>query len=137
MSPLLDTSVLLDVLLQREPWVAEAAPIWEANRQGTVALHLSSSALTDVFYIARRLVGTDAARAMVRICLDELQIVSVDAEDAEAAFTLPMRDFEDALQAAEAMRHRLTCVVTRDPAGFVSSPVPAFSPVELLARLGA
>ena len=31
---LLDTNVVLDVLLNREPWVAEASAIWQANDDG-------------------------------------------------------------------------------------------------------
>ena len=30
---LLDTSVLLDLLLKRVPWAADAAAIWEAHHQ--------------------------------------------------------------------------------------------------------
>jgi predicted nucleic acid-binding protein len=52
---LVDTNVILDALLERQPWVAEAATIWQANLTGEVAAHMTATSLTDVFYIGRRL----------------------------------------------------------------------------------
>ena len=46
---LLDTNVVLDVLLKREPWVSEASAIWQANDDGRLVGHLMASALTDIF----------------------------------------------------------------------------------------
>ena len=54
---LLDTNVVLDVLLKREPWVSDASVIWQANDEGRLVGYLMASALTDIFYIACRLAG--------------------------------------------------------------------------------
>ena len=42
---LLDTNVVLDVLLNREPWVAEASAIWQATDGGRVTSYLVASDL--------------------------------------------------------------------------------------------
>jgi len=34
MKALLDTNVVLDVLLRRGPWLAQAEPLWEASQKG-------------------------------------------------------------------------------------------------------
>jgi predicted nucleic acid-binding protein len=55
MRVLLDTNILLDVLLNREPFVADSSAIWAACELGTSAGFVSGSALTDIFlYCAPR-----------------------------------------------------------------------------------
>jgi predicted nucleic acid-binding protein len=135
MRVLLDTNVVLDVLLQREPWMAEAARVWSASVDGRVILCLSASTLTDVFYISRRIVGADRVRAVVRACLDSLEILPVDVRVAEHAYGLGTADFEDAVQAAVAEIAQVDVIATRDLGGFVNCTVEVLSPAELLLRL--
>lgn len=62
---MLDTNVALDWLLDRTPWADEALPIWQARDSGRLMTYIPASVLTDIFYIARRQVGTVAALAGV------------------------------------------------------------------------
>lgn len=132
---LLDTNVVLDVLLDRPPWNIQARAIWQAHLDNQIAAHLSATALTDVFYVARRHAGREQAWRAVRACLDQLYLISVGATELHAAATLGGRDFEDGLQIACATAARLDVIVTRDPVGFVDSTVEAIEPTELLNRL--
>jgi hypothetical protein len=45
MTVLLDLNVLLDALLGRKPWRAEADAIWDANREGRIGGRVSAAAL--------------------------------------------------------------------------------------------
>jgi len=51
---------------------------------------------------------------------------------ARRALSLPMRDFEDALQAVAAESVGAQAVITRNAADYRRSPVPAVSPAEFL-----
>ena len=42
MRVLFDTNVVLDVLLQREPWVSEASGLWQANDEGRITGYMQS-----------------------------------------------------------------------------------------------
>jgi predicted nucleic acid-binding protein len=59
---LLDTHVVLDALLDREPWVAQAKTIWAAQLNNRIAAHITAASLTDIFYLSRRLVDRTKAR---------------------------------------------------------------------------
>jgi predicted nucleic acid-binding protein len=133
---LLDTNVVLDVLLRREPWVSEASAIWKANDDGRMVAYLMASALTDIFYIARRLVGLEAARAAVQTCLEAFEFCPVDRHTLERAHVLSGTDFEDNLQMVCAEIAQLDAIVTRDPGDFKNSTVTALTPANVLARLG-
>jgi hypothetical protein len=69
MNILIDLNIVLDVILQRQPWFAETTVIWDANRQGQIHGHLVATSLTNLFYITRRILGRDQARLAVRTCL--------------------------------------------------------------------
>jgi len=133
---LLDTNVVLDVLLRREPWVSEASAIWKANDDGRMVAYLMASALTDIFYIARRLVGLEAARAAVQTCLEAFEFCPVDRHTLERAHLLSGTDFEDNLQMVCAEIAQLDAIVTRDPGDFKNSTITALTPANALARLG-
>src|SRR5260370_42494702 len=105
MKVLLDTNVVLDVLLQRGQWLAEAEAIWQASMDGRLVPCISASSLTDIYYISRRLVGREQARQAVRQCLDVLVILSTDSDTLEQAYAFQANDFEDGLQIASAARN--------------------------------
>jgi predicted nucleic acid-binding protein len=124
MRVLLDTNIVLDLLLEREPWRAEAGAIAEASADGRIEAHVCASSITDVFYISRRLVGIERARRVVRACLDTLQVVSVTRELLVAADQRGGRDYEDNLQVECAIAARLDAIVTRDPRGLIALRSP-------------
>ena len=132
MNLLFDTNVILDVLLNRSPWVTDAQKVWQACDDGNVAGYVPASALTDIFYIARRVADLTKAHQAVRVCLDTFVICSVNRQTLEHAYALPGNDFEDNVQIACAVHANLDHILTRDPSGFSSSPVPALTPADWL-----
>ena len=137
MKVLLDTNVVLDVLLERQPWLSCAQTIWQAGLDGRLESCISASVCTDVFYIGRRSMGARKARQAVRDCLDVLTILTVDREILEHAHALAIvDDFEDAVQVACATHYQLDAIVTRDATGdFEQAAIPVWTPEELISRL--
>lgn len=136
MRVLFDTNVVLDVLLRRAPWHAEADILWQANDEGKIAAYISSTTVTDIWYLARRLpTGPDTGLRAVQICLAAFAICPVNRSTLELALSLPGSDFEDHLQVACAQQEVLDGVVTRDAAGFRGMPCTVFTPPELIAQL--
>ncbi len=131
---LLDTNVVLDWLLDRKPWADEATPLWQARDAGHLLAYIPASVLTDIFYIGRRLVGTDAALAAVDRAL-ALEVVPVEKATLLRARSLPGTDFEDNVGMACAEGEHMDFIVTRDVADFQQSPVRAIQPAELVRQL--
>jgi predicted nucleic acid-binding protein len=135
---LLDTNVVLDVLLARDPWFADAQRIWQAHRDGDgVRLLVTATTVTDVFYIVRGHDGRDAAWVGVRTCVDQLDIIGVGRDRIEEALRVGGSDFEDDLQIACAIAANLDGIITRDATGFARSPIPILEPAEVVAGLNA
>jgi predicted nucleic acid-binding protein len=54
MNVLLDRNVVLDVLLVRQPWLTEAARVWDAYSNGQIAAAIAAFTAPTVFYVLRR-----------------------------------------------------------------------------------
>jgi predicted nucleic acid-binding protein len=131
----LDTNIILDALLARPLWAADAQAILRAHQDGRVACALTTHAVATMYYVGRKAVGSVQALADARFCLTTFDIHDVTRQTLEDAAGLPGGDFEDNVQIAAAARAGVDAIVTRDPAGFAASPVPVLSPADLVARL--
>jgi predicted nucleic acid-binding protein len=136
MRALFDTNIVLDVFLERAPFVGEAKLLWQQIDDGKLTGFLPASVLTDIFYIIRKLAGQQKAAEAVRICLDTFAMVPVNTEIIQKAIGMTGTDFEDNVQIACAEHEQLDAIITRDKAGFKYSSVQAFTAGELLAQLG-
>ena len=132
---LLDINVVLDVLLDRQPWVANAREIWRACDEGRATGVLAAISLPTIFYIVRKVAGLDKAREAVDVCLDAFEICAVDARVLDTARTMAGSDFEDNVQIACATFAGVDTIVTRDPKWLANDQVPVKSPDEIAELL--
>lgn len=72
-----DSDVLLDVLAQRQPFVIASAQALNTVTQQQVQGYVSGHAVTNIFYILRRQLGSEAARDLISRLLQRIQIASV------------------------------------------------------------
>ena len=135
MRVLLDTDVLLDSLLQRTPWHLESDEILRRAAGGEVHLAVVSLTLANLFYVGRRIVGAERARAEVRRVVMTFEVLSVDRQTILDADSLPGADFEDNIQMAAALTAAVDAIVTRNTQDFSASTIPVLTPPELLSRL--
>jgi predicted nucleic acid-binding protein len=133
MKALIDTNVVLDALMAREPWRQDSERVLLASAEGKLEGYVTASAATDIFYIVRKQAGGSNAKLAMRRLFRIVRVLDVTEADCLAALDLPLSDFEDALQAAAAIRAGLDCVITRDHAGFAGLGIQAVAPGKALA----
>jgi predicted nucleic acid-binding protein len=132
---LFDSDVLLDVLAQRQPFVVASAQALNTVTQEQVQGYVSGHAVTNIFYILRRQIGSEAARELLSRLLQRIQVASVTDEVIRQALQSPVTDFEDAVTSAAANAAGLEVIVTRNTSDFSTASVPAMLPEEFLATL--
>jgi predicted nucleic acid-binding protein len=137
MKVLFDLNVVLDLFLDRSPWVADAKTLVGHVLAGRIRGFVSASAVPTLFYIARKSVGTDRAFVTVQTCLATFEVLTVGQSALESASRMANRDFEDNVHVAAAVEAGLDTIVTRDPAGFAGAPLPVISPGDLVRNLAA
>jgi predicted nucleic acid-binding protein len=136
MRVLVDTNIVLDGLLEREPFVRDARALIEAIEAEQIEGYVTATTLTNIFYIVRRQTRSiERARQAVSETLALMEVGLVDRVILEAAFASSLRDFEDAVQLACATTLRLDAIITRNPQDFAGATLPIFSASELLESL--
>jgi predicted nucleic acid-binding protein len=129
---LFDSDVLLDVLAQRQPFVVDSAQALALVGKKKVQGYVSGHAITNIFYILRREVGSEVARDALSRLLEQIQVAGVTDEVIRQALLSPVKDFEDAVVSAVANVENIEVIVTRNISDFKNSSVPAMLPADFL-----
>ena len=135
MKLLLDINVLLDVLLQRDPWAEPAASLLTRIERGEAGGFIAGHTLTTIHYVVSRARDRQSAAAAVTDLLRFLDVVPIEKVDFSQALVLPLEDFEDAVQAAAALKIGVDYIVTRDQKGFGGLSIPSVNSGEILSLL--
>ena len=111
---LLDTNIVLDFLLKREPNFGHAQNIVREivgrNAQGFI----TASMATDIFYLLQKTNGKTFAFNSLVDLLIILDVLTVFRDDVYSVLYSDWDDFEDALQAHVAVRSGMDAIVTRN-----------------------
>ena len=133
----LDTNVILDVILARSPWDADAALLLDAIARDQVSGFVAGHAVTTVHYIVQREKGRTAAITAVGDLLQLLDVVALDRTDFQRAVSLGLGDYEDAVQVAAYLRVGADILVTRNAKDYKGAPAVTRLPGEVLALLAS
>ena len=133
MKLLIDTNVVLDVLLRREPFFSKAAEVLNLTQREDVREYVSASAITDIYYIANKQMKD---RAAVRDLLDRLlmlvSVAAVSEQEIRNALHLEWADFEDSVQYSVALLNEMDGIVTRNPGDYQKANVQIWLPEQIL-----
>jgi predicted nucleic acid-binding protein len=129
--------VVLDVLLDRQPFRDTAAQLVAKVERKELTGVLGATTLTTLYYLVAKVLGKDAARSAVRDVLSLFEIAPVDKTVLSQAIDSPLGDFEDAVLMESGAMTGIDAVVTRDPNGFRGGRLQVFSPQELNAAAGS
>ena len=119
MKVLIDTNIILDVLLSREPNIKSAEKIFEMIYNEEIEGFTTASSITDIYYIISKRLGDTPTREALRNLFNLLGIISVDGDDCVDALNMPILDFEDALVIVCADKIDIDYIITNDQ-GFLS-----------------
>ncbi len=134
---LLDLNIVMDVLFERAPHAEAAARVWAAVEGRRAEGLLPAHGFTTIYYLAARHKDAKYARQVLEDLVAVFQVAPVDTVVIRKALGLGWSDFEDAVCAAAAEASACEAIVTRDPSGFPSSPVPVIDPATAAAWLAA
>jgi predicted nucleic acid-binding protein len=133
---LIDTNIVLDVLLKREPYFGTGRSVLGLTEDRSIREYVSASAITDIYYIAHRQIrDRDAVKELLKKLLLIVSVAGVGEREIRAALELDWRDFEDSVQYCTASLNDLDGVVTRNPADYRDARLRIWKPEELLAEI--
>ena len=128
MKLLLDTNILLDCMMDRQPFAADARKLLILGALGEVDLWMSPSQFADAFYLLTE-GGKPCLAEAVKFRLLKVKrlarICTLGEYDIENTLESPWSDFEDACLYQCAKRLRVEAIITRNQADFERSTIPA------------
>ena len=133
MKLLIDTNVVLDVLLRREPFFRTAAEVLSLTQRDEVREYVSASAITDIYYIAnKQMKDRDAVRDLLKRLLMVVSVVAVSEREIQNALNLAWGDFEDSVQYSVALLNEMDGIVTRNPSDYQEANMRIWLPEQAL-----
>jgi predicted nucleic acid-binding protein len=134
MKVLFDTNVILDYLMQREPFYRDSREVILLSAENKLDGIIGAGSIADIYYICRKeYQSTEKSLNLIIDLLKLVTLVDTKAYDISNALTYNMPDFEDAIIAAAALREKADYIITRNAKDYSKSPVPAITPDEFLA----
>ena len=132
---LIDTNIILDYLLKREPFYDDAKRILALCSQNDVSGCIALPTVTNLWYILRKVPEQTRRSALKSIC-ELLEVVGTTHEEVVKAIdTAAFRDFEDCIQSKCAKSNAVDYIITRNISDFTQSEIPVKTPQELLDDL--
>ena len=133
MKLLIDTYVVLDVLLRREPFFRTAAEVLNLTQRDDVREYVSASAITDIYYIAnKQLKDRAAVRDLLERLLKIVSVAAVSEQEIRNALNLTWADFEDSVQYSVALLNEMDGIVTRNPDDYQEANMRIWLPEQVL-----
>jgi predicted nucleic acid-binding protein len=128
-----DTNIIIDLLVDREPFSENAIRIFESVHNRGWTLYTSDNAITTSYYYLRREIGKERSKATIASFLVDIEIVSVSKQMLATAAVSKFNDYEDAVQFHCAISiSGIDGIITRNKNFFKHSTIPVFAPEEVL-----
>ncbi|MCL2019106.1 MAG: PIN domain-containing protein [Oscillospiraceae bacterium] len=134
MDVLIDTNIILDSIMKREPFLVNSKKIISLCLNGEINGCIAAHTITNLFFILRNEIPVaERKRTLLRLC-SIFTVVSIDNDKITSALDNDkFDDFEDCLQDECASDFNADYIVTRNISDFKDSKIKAIEPSEFLS----
>jgi predicted nucleic acid-binding protein len=135
MKILLDTNIVLDLLLERKPFVDFAEEIFINIEKQEIEGFLSPTSITTIYYLLNKYLDKNRCNETIKTLLDLFDIVKVDKKILRESLENSGIDFEDSVIYTSANFANIDIIITRDKKGFKNSKTKVLSPAKFLKEI--
>ena len=131
---LVDTNVALDILLERQDY-PNAKVVYLLAEVKHIAAFISSSAITDIYFLSKNDLGKKPAKEALKNLLSVFKPATVTDSHIFQALDLDWSDFEDSLQFVVGEGLNVDYIITRNVQDFSSSSILAVTPEQFIQAI--
>ena len=136
MGVLIDTNIVLDWFIKREPFYETAKTLLSKCWFSNIRSYLTVHSICDLFYIIDKKFDTSEKKKLLQLLINRNDIISESKSDIESFIKNEnWTDLEDGLQMQSAKNYKLDYIITRNISDFQNSSVPAIEPEAFLKLL--
>jgi predicted nucleic acid-binding protein len=135
---LIDTDVILDYFIARQPFMDNAYEVLRLCSQQKCSGYIAAHSITNIFYILRkRFSASDRKKFLMWLC-EIIDVAGIQKKQIiDALSDEDFSDLEDRLQVECAQMVNADYIVTRNITDFSASPITAILPGDLLQKISA
>jgi predicted nucleic acid-binding protein len=111
---LYDTNIILDVLMQRQPFYVNSTLALSLSGREIVHGYIAGHAVTTIDYILQKQVGHHQSRQAISCLLEKLQVAPITESVIRQGLNTNYRDFEDAITYLAALAVGAQIIVARN-----------------------
>ncbi|MDZ7797292.1 MAG: PIN domain-containing protein [Candidatus Marinimicrobia bacterium] len=127
-----DTNVILDVLLAREPWYAAAVRLLSEIENASHTGFLCPTTVTTIAYLIQKEKGSSVTKRLLGHLLSIFDLTELSKDVFTSALSHPIKDYEDAVLHESARISGMDLIVTRNARDFQNASLPVYSPEEII-----
>lgn len=125
----IDTDVIIDFIIDRQPFSREAAQVFTLIDQRKVKGYASALYYSNIYYVLRNYASHKKVITMLNELSDLVGILKVDDDIIKASLASDFKDLEDAIQYYTAQEYkRIDVIITRNIKDYKKSSLPVMTP---------
>ena len=135
MKVLIDTNIIVDVALDRDPFFTASEQVLGFVEQHEIEGYISASTFSDLYYIIRKAKGHPWTLQFLQRIATFCQVATVNQAIISMALATNFKDFEDAIVYGAAVLNHLDAIITRNPKDFPVTIPQILTPEQLIQEL--
>jgi len=125
----IDTNVIIDFIIDRQPFSREAAQVFNLVDQKKVKGYTSALCYSNLYYVLSKYASHKKVIKILNELSELAAILKVDDDIIKASFASDFSDFEDAIQYFTAREYkRIDVIITRNIKVYKKSSLPVMTP---------
>lgn len=125
----IDTDVIIDFIVDRQPFSEEAARVFTLVDQKKVKGYTSALCYSNLYYVLSRYAPHKKVISILNELSELLGILKVDQDIIKASLASEFKDFEDAIQYYTAQEYKkIDVIITRNIKDYKKSSLPVMTP---------
>jgi predicted nucleic acid-binding protein len=129
----IDTDVIIDFLINREPFSREAAIIFTLIDQKKLRGYTSSLTFSNLYYVLRKFETHQKIISKLDRLAKMISILKVEEQTIKNALASDFHDLEDSIQYFSAIENKkIVVIITRNTKDFKNSDIPVMTPRDYL-----
>ena len=128
----LDTNVILDVLVKREPFYIDSSKVLTLVNEKIVSGYISAITINNIYYILRKLKDKETAKNFITEILESYEIIPLTKDILNQANKISIGDFEDGIQFFSALDCGCDFLITRNDKDYPKIGIKIITPNEFI-----
>lgn len=128
-----DSDILLDILLQREPFYLFSQDLLNRGENKEIEISTSALVVANIYYITVKALGRTEAIDKVKKLMKILKVLPLNEDCITLAMNSNFSDVEDAMQHFMAIENQCDLIITRNLKHYKKSLLPVLSAEQYLS----